>query len=498
MSTIRFSFYIPYLLSAYCVRPSVQLQLDSFSADLALLSSQAQRRVTEYCEKNAWLTLKTCVQPLDDNTTYVITGDIDAMWIRDSAAQLHPYITLAKKEGNHSKLRPLLEGALRRQAQFILTDPYANAFTIHWNHDVNHRLGRGGYVATGNYELDSGAYFFRFLSHMEKAFPSSAMFDEEPIRAASRMMVALYKQEQQHANGKSEYLYPKSPPYELPGPDGQGSPVQYTGMVWGAFRPSDDAQQFGYNIPGNLFLAATLEPLARIASTRWKDAALAKAATELRDSILKGVENHGTTKVDGETVYCYEVDGHGSCSVMDDANVPSLLSLPYLDPDAKVYDKNIYKATRGVILSEKNPWFFAGAAAAGIGSPHTGDGRIWPMSLIMQAMTTDSKEEKQSLVNTLAESQMSQSGLVESFSQDAFTDITRPWFGWPNALLAEHLMKEGSCNPSLRELDDIIPATRGPPLAGPLLAGDKSFYTIDPAKIRRDDVTLPADDFYPA
>eukprot|EP00930_Biecheleria_cincta_P066864 TRINITY_DN5317_c0_g2_i1.p1 TRINITY_DN5317_c0_g2~~TRINITY_DN5317_c0_g2_i1.p1 ORF type:complete len:538 (+),score=95.35 TRINITY_DN5317_c0_g2_i1:148-1761(+) len=454
-------------------------------------------RLNKFCQDHFFLTLETCVQPMDDNTTYVVTGDIDAMWIRDSSAQLHPYIALAQaeeKKGRQSRLRPILEGALRRQAQFIRTDPYANAFTIKWDSARDDRLARGGYVFTGNYELDDGPYFFRFMSRLHEAFPSSTVIHEKPIQEATRTLLALYRQEQQHAFQRSEYRYPKSPPYELGGPNGQGQPVGYTGMVWGAFRPSDDAQTYGYNIPGNFFLAATLKKVSEIARITWKDQILADAAAKLRNEILAGIDRFGThRRPNGELVYCYEVDGLGRCTIMDDANVPSLLSLPYLDPAGDTYNKSIYKATRKVILSKENPWFFEGSKARGIGSPHTGDSMVWPMSLVMQAMTAETPNEEASLLSFLEGPMMHKDGLTESFDVNEPSRITRPWFGWPNSLFGEHMISKRGCMPDFNQLDKKIPKMR----RARRWDGGRSFYEMDPARMRRYGVTLPRAEFYP-
>eukprot|EP00930_Biecheleria_cincta_P003096 TRINITY_DN104030_c0_g1_i1.p1 TRINITY_DN104030_c0_g1~~TRINITY_DN104030_c0_g1_i1.p1 ORF type:complete len:541 (+),score=90.08 TRINITY_DN104030_c0_g1_i1:165-1625(+) len=476
---------------------------------MASLHRRMYGRFRHICQKHFFLTLETCVQPLDDNTTFVVTGDIDAMWIRDSAAQLHPYIALAQAEqkaGGQSLLRPILEGALRRQAQFIRTDPYANAFTMKWDSAADERLARGGYVFTGNYELDDGPYFFRFMAHLADAFPDSAVLHEQPVQEATRMLLALYRQEQHHAYGKSQYRYPKSPPYELGGPDGQGQPVGYTGMVWGAFRPSDDAQAFGYNVPANFFLATTLHKVEEIARSSWKDVDLASAAAHLRKDILQGIHKFATSKrPNGEMVYCYEVDGLGNCSIMDDANVPSLLSLPYLDPNASSYDRQIYKATRRLILSKENPWYFEGNSAKGIGSPHTGSDKVWPMSLVVQAMTADSLEEESSVLSILEGLNVFENGLTESFDVNDPSSITRPWFGWPNSLFGEHMMSKRGCTPDMSKIASKIPKTR-PAERTPLSminSGEEpddrldSFYEADPGHLRRPGVTLPSEEFYP-
>jgi len=506
----------------------------------------------ESCEKNLWMTMDTCLKELDDNTSYVITGDINAMWTRDSTAQVWPYLLMLEKHLGEEQesssdekqslkhLEKLLAGALRRQAKFLVTDPYANAYTDKWDSAKDSRLNRGGFVFTGNYEVDSGVYFMKFLTRMmqlelkqrgaspqnlrgesillqnqadaaDPRKPGYTLAGDPNMRSAVEMLVAMYRQERDHAKGKSEHRYPQSAPFELPGAEGQGNLANYTGMVWGAFRPSDDPQTYAYNIPNNLFLASALGPLSQLAEEHWEGSdKLVSAMKDLRHTILEGVHTHGTTtaakagftetKAD-EKVYCYEVDGLGNCLLMDDANVPSLLSLPYLDPSRGVFDDKIYSKTREFVLSSKNPWFFEGKDGKGIGSPHTHEDKIWPLALVMQAMTATSQAEKNHVLTSLYSSQAKSSannGLSESFNKDNAADITREWFAWPNALLAEHLMqqKPSGCSPSLAELSKHLPnKVLKANEEGPVASLKTKFYLAPADKLRRENVLLPSADY---
>jgi len=454
---------------------------------------KVHRQAHMHCSKNYWTTLKTCVKMYDDGTAFVRTGDIEDMWIRDSSAQLHPYIPLAS---NSSEFQTLLEGALRSQAKYIAIDPYANSYGEDYRHQHHHhhhhhhhhyrewnddRLLRGGYVRTANYEMDSGPYFIRFLKTYMAAVPGSTLLKEPQIHEAVKILLELYKLEQHH--NRSKYNYPTSPPWELPdGP--QGSPVGYTGMVWNAFRPSDDAHMYGYHIPGNLFLATCLSFVTKTAREVWRDDQLAADADRLQNDILKGIEKFGVTEVEGRKIYCYEVDGFGNCNLMDDANVPSLLSIPYLDPTGDHYDPKIYKHTRQFILSKRNPWFFKGTEARGIGSSHTGEDRIWPMSLIMEAFTTESTRHRTTLIDNLVRT--AKHGLLhESFHKDDHSDITRTRFAWPNALFAELVGSIGyPCGTP--QNSPRMPKSVSRSRAGPLsdLPGLQSFYTADVQALR--------------
>ena len=337
---------------------------------------------------------------------FVRTGDIHDMWIRDSAAQVWPY----------RNDTTLVTDVLNMQRFFIEHDPYANSYRDHEVPNPSHadkRLGRTGWIATRNYELDSGCYFIRLLYHAWKHHQAPL----ETYRNAVRKLVDVWKTEQYHEE-KSPYRYP-----ELPR-NGLGSPVAYTGMTWSGFRPSDDACKYGYHIPSNLFAA---ESLGRVMEMY---PAMGDVST-LRDDILRGVETYGTWQDGDVRRYCYEVDGLGNCNKMDDANVPSLLSIPYLNT---VYDREVWQHTYEWIWSPENPYFFEGKAAEGIGSPHTPKDYIWPMSMIMRGLVDASQCEA---MKRKVKETMTRGTIHESFHKDHATKLTREEFAWPNALFTE-------------------------------------------------------------
>ena len=166
-----------------------------------------------------------------------------------------------------------------------------------------------------------------------------------------------------------------------------------------------------------------------------------RVALELRDQIEHGIQAHGlVTHPTHGRIYAYETDGHGRHLLMDDANVPSLLSIPYLGYRSASDDT--YRNTRRFILSPDNPYFFAGKYAAGIGSPHTPGGLIWPISLAMQGLTSTSADEREDLLETLISTTNETAFMHEAFDPNDPSHFTRPWFAWANSLFAEFALRE--------------------------------------------------------
>lgn len=367
--------------------------------------------------------LPPCFELLKPDSIFIKTGDIPDMWIRDSTAQVWPY---------RDTKAWIVEKVLNMQSFFILQDPYANSYrdykVIHASQsDV--RLGRTGWVATRNYELDSGCYFIRLLHY---AWVHNNL-DIQKYKRTVELLIDTWITEQNHEE-KSPYRY-----VELPR-NGLGSPVTWTGLTWTGFRPSDDPHKYGYHIPSNLFavkvLGYVLKMFPEVSRVR-----------KLRNDILSGVENYGIWKDNqNKKHYCYEVDGFGGCNKMDDANVPSLLSIPYIDPEG--YDRVIWQNTYKWIWSSKNPYFYNGSFAEGIGSPHTPSQYIWPMSLVIRALVDPSvsKEMRDKIEKTKVRGK-----LHESFHKDDPKRLTREDFNWPNELYKE-LQK-----PSIPEAREFVP-----------------------------------------
>jgi meiotically up-regulated gene 157 (Mug157) protein len=367
--------------------------------------------------------------------TFVVTGDIDAMWLRDSTAQVWPYLTSVQDDAG---LDRLIRGVIHRQSDQILLDPYANAFLSddrpsEWAADeTDMRPG----VHERKWEPDSLLAFCRLSTGYWSASRSIRPFDVA-WRGALESVLRTLRTEQRVA-GASPYRFhrPDGDPTDDVPNDGLGAPTQPNGMVHGAFRPSDDAMELPLSVPINLALAAALDAVASVAAAV-DDSRHATEARALAAAIRAGVARDGTVRLGSDTVWAYEVDGIGGRVLMDDANAPSLLSLPYFG--ACEIEDPTYLATRRFVLSTGNPWMFGGRLGDGIGSPHTGPHRIWPIAVALRGLTATTDKERLAAVRLLGASHGGTYLAHESFDPDDPAQFTRPWFAWANALVGELL-----------------------------------------------------------
>ena len=355
-----------------------------------------------------------------DGTTYVSTGDIEAEWLRDASATVRPYIGISRADRDVAKT---LRGVVARQAKYILQDPYANAFSRNYG------------VVERKFEVDSLLYPIWFAFDYYRRTGDRSIFTPTVRRAFERVLATL-RTEQRHPQ-RSHYTHPQL------ANNGRGSAVRYTGMVWTGFRPSDDPVRYHYNVPVNMFASVVMKDLTSLAREVWRDDRMARNAWGLSVEIQRGIEQYGTLELKPfGRIYAYEVDGLGHANVMDDANVPSLLSIPYFGYLPKT--NSLYVATRRFALSDRNPYYFRGKYAQGIGSPHTPHGYVWPLSLCVQALTATDDKEVAQLFNWIAVSDVGDHRLHESFNSDWPESYTREDFAWPNALYAELvLMRRG-------------------------------------------------------
>lgn len=381
-------------------------------------------------------TLERTVKIMSDGTTYVITGDIPAMWLRDSAAQLRPYLPAAK---NDPALTKLLTGLSRRQFQYILIDPYANAFNEEenghcWERDIT---GQNGWVWERKYETDSLCYPLQFAYLIWKNTGCTYHFDTL-FRKGAKEILKVFCTEQSHEEASS-YRFIRQNTYftDTLSREGKGPLVKSgIGMTWSGFRPSDDGCTYGYLVPSNMFAAVVLGYLEEIAGSVLKDRELQREAAGVKEKIFEGIETYGITKTEefGE-VYAYETDGYGQFCLMDDANVPNLLSMEYLGYRGK--KEEVARQTRRMILSEANPYYYVGSKARGIGSSHTPINHIWPIALAMEGLTARTQEKKLEMLCMLAETDGGTGAMHESFHVNNDKQYTREWFSWANAMFSE-------------------------------------------------------------
>lgn len=380
--------------------------------------------------------------------TYVITGDIDAMWLRDSAAQVWPYLNFINQD---KRLKDLVQGVINRQTRCILKDSYANAFYNddtklgEWKDDITDM--KPG-IHERKWEIDSLCYPIRLAYQYWKITGDDTPFDDD-WKSAIVNTLNVFK-EQQRKTDRGPYTFQRTTAWATDGVPlaGYGYPVKPVGLICSMFRPSDDSTLFPFLVPSNFFAVVCLRQAAEMVSALRKDQVLTDAllalAQEVETALLKyAIIDHP----DYGKIYAYEVNGFGSINLMDDANVPSLLSLPYLGAVKK--DDPVYRNTRKYILSENNPFFFRGKAGEGIGGPHTLTDTIWPLSIIMRGLTSTDDDEIGFCINQLKATHANTGFMHESFHKDDATKFTRKWFAWANTLFGEFLWKVYNEKPEL-------------------------------------------------
>ncbi|MCX8514180.1 MAG: glycoside hydrolase family 125 protein [Burkholderiales bacterium] len=377
-------------------------------------------------------------QPQPD--TYIITGDINAMWLRDSTAQIWPYLPFILKDSN---LQNLIKGLINRQAHYILLDPYANAFNFAQEGSIwsNDHTAMRKEIHERKWELDSLCYHIRLVHQYWQLTKDRSIFTAQWLNTAKLIYHTL--RGQQHQNG--EYLYTFARTTKVASDTlanaGRGNPVNPIGLIASSFRPSDDATIFPFLVPSNFFASRMLHKLAQLIIIHYDDYSFAndcnKMALEIKHALLShAIVEH---KVFGK-IFAYEIDGFGSQLLQDDANAPNLLSLPYFDC-INSHDP-IYQNTRKFILSKANPWYFSGKVLTGLGSLHTGSDHVWPIGIIMQALTSHDQSEIDTCLELLLNSHADTYFMHESINKDNASDYTRPWFAWANSLFAELIVKE--------------------------------------------------------
>ncbi len=360
---------------------------------------------------------------LPDGSPFIITGDIPAMWLRDSTFQLKPLL-----HSKNPEVIDLLVEASKSQIRFFLIDPYANAFNPEPNGACWHKdfPDQSPWVFERKFELDSWAAVLHLARMIKQNYGRTDHLQGE-FEEAVALMVDLAVREQRHDPKSYRFSRKNGVAHDSLSHDGYGAPVGYTGMVYSAFRPSDDACTYGYHIPSNLYFLHELEALPKEFVT--------DRVQKLISEIRAGIAEFGI--VNGR--YAYEVDGLGNFLLIDDANVPSLLSLPYLGITTEM-DQS-YLATRKAILSSENPYYFSGSKAAGIGSQHTPTNHIWPIAMAIQALTDSDRRSMESTLAILEQSDGGTGNMHESFDANNDKIFTREWFSWADMTYVELVLK---------------------------------------------------------
>jgi meiotically up-regulated gene 157 (Mug157) protein len=415
----NFSRHIAFLLiCAVALAPVRSSALELRSIEQAAADYRNNNEHLQEMFRAALLDTSKLAEYAPDGTAYVKTGDIPAEWLRDASAQARSYLFFAKDDPD---VRALIRAIIARMTKYLQIDPYANAFTLDYR------------VWEQKFELDSLAYPTALAWSYWKTTGDASIFTPDFSKMLDSVLATMQREQDHPRNSR----YTEK---ELP-EDGKGRPVGYTGMIWTGFRPSDDACYYNFLIPSEMFAVVALGDMAEIERDVYHNIIKAREAKALRDEVQRGIQTYGLVLVPKYGyVYAYEVDGLGHAILTDDANIPSLLSAPYIGYTTA--GDRYYENTRRFLLSKDNPSFYQGKYAQGIGSYHTPDHWVWPLALIMEGMTATSASEKQDVLGQLLASDPGDHLLHESFNPDDPKQYTRQDFGWPNALFSEFVMTQ--------------------------------------------------------
>ena len=380
--------------------------------------------------------------------TYVITGDIDAMWQRDSSAQVYPYLPFMAED---PRLQQLIAGVINRQTRNTLLDPYANAFykdpskESQWESDFTDM--KPG-VHERKWEVDSLCYTIRLAHGYWKASNDTAPFDDAWRDAIAKIVQTFREQQRKDGHGPYHFMRRTEFQTDTVAGHGYGNPAKPVGMIFSMFRPSDDATIFPFLVPSNFFAVVSLRQAGEMLEQIRHDTELAGQCRALADEVESALHEYAVIQhATLGQVYAYEVDAYGNYYCIDDGNVPSLLSLPYLG--AVGTDDKIYQGTRNLVLSDANPYYCQGRAADGPGGPHVGMGMIWPLGLIVEGLTSTNDQEIRRCLLTLQKTHAGTGFMHEAFNEDDPGKFTRPWFAWANTIFGELVLKTFKQKPAL-------------------------------------------------
>lgn len=393
------------------------------------------KKIFENAIKN---TFTTTIKITDRDDAFVVTGDIPAMWLRDSAGQIRPLFYINSKESDELILK-----VLKRQWFSITKDTYANAFNEidngkEWN-KFDETL-HSPWVWERKYELDSLCYIMQTAHLYYEKTKDGSFLTDEFIETLEKIVDQIIL-EMHHENSEYEFLRPEAwAPSDTLRSGKRGTKVGYTGLSWTGFRPSDDSCIYQYLIPANAFAVVSLRRLANVLETEGKSKSLIEKMRDTSNVIEEGIKKFGSMDTKSQKdIYAYEVDGLENQLFMDDANVPNLLSLPYLEYVR--CDDEKYLRTRKAILSKENPYFFEGKVAKGIGSEHTPKDYIWHIGLAIELMTTDDQSERDRIIKHFEDTDANTLLMHEGFHKDDASIFTRSWFSWANSMFCEAILR---------------------------------------------------------
>ncbi len=434
-------------ITSVCRRPAEKQRLFKSKAvekEIKRVSKMLKNKKLAWMFTNCFPnTLDTTVhfRRSDDGTpdTFVYTGDIHAMWLRDSGAQVWPYVQLANDD---KELREMLAGVILRQFKCINIDPYANAFNDgatggEWMTDLTDMKPE---LHERKWEIDSLCYPIRLAYQYWLVTGDASIFGDEWLQAVTKVLATFKTQQRKDGVGSYKFQRKTERALDTMTNDGLGNPVKPVGLIASAFRPSDDATTFQFLVPSNFFAVSSLRQAAEILEKVNGKADTARECTQLAAEVEQALKDYAV--VDHPKygkIYAFEVDGFGNALLMDDANVPSLLAMPYLG-NVDVNDP-IYQNTRRFVWSEDNPYFFRGEAGEGIGGPHIGYDMVWPMSIMMKAFTSTDDAEIKQCIESLMATDADTGFMHESFHKDNPSKYTRDWFAWQNTLFGELILK---------------------------------------------------------
>jgi uncharacterized protein len=322
-------------------------------------------------------------------------------------------------------------------------DPYANAFykdpnkISPWQTDLTDM--KPG-VHERKWEVDSLCYPVRLAHGYWKNCGDTSPFDDA-WRGAVALTVKTFR-EQQRKHGKGPYHFQRRTQKQtdtLAG-SGYGNPAKPVGLIFSMFRPSDDATVFPFLVPSNFFAVVSLRQAAEMLEQIHHDPAGAGECSALADEVEQALREYAVVNPHAYgNIYAYEVDAFGNFYCIDDGNIPNLLSLPYIG--AVKPEDETYLATRRFMLSANNPYYCKGTAGEGEGGPHVGMGMIWPLGLIVEALTSTSDDEIRRCLTTLQKTHAGTGFMHEAFDENNPKKFTRSWFAWANTIFGELILK---------------------------------------------------------